>query len=647
MTVNLSALAGAGQQFFDNNGNPLSGGKLWSYEAGTTTPQTTYTNAAGSVAHTNPIVLDSAGRVPGGQIWITAGQNYKFVLMSSTDVQIAVWDNITGINGTGITSNASTVTYDPAGTGAVATNVQSKLRETVSVKDFGAVGDGVTDDTVAIQNALATGKALYFPQPDSFYNVTTNLTINVPFEAGLYRVFGGSGVITLGANSVAEVHPHWWGAEATQVSTIDATVAAKNTAAFNAAFSQSKYVVLPSGNYQIDGTIVIRNSCHGNGNRTVFYPTGNITATSIRGIVNAEIGLFSVNYALVGASSSNICVHIALGSTSLNDQTVACRLHHIYGFNCHRVVQYLPGDLGASWNMTLEYIQGSNCSSYVIYFEADSVSTTLITIKNSGSISSPTGRGIYAINITEVHIYDCYIDNGASSAGSLLYCFAANVDVDGFHVEAHTSTINDSIGAPIWLRTSTGGVTVKNMYFADWTFTPGSAVPVFYMLLEGKSEVGSVSELNITVNNSATKYLANASTATSLNVTQYSPSSFYLAPITASYGVEPAAANISVGTSATTLLTTPLGGAFQVSQQCGLFLVNGVWITDGTYAFTDLILITATGANARTVVTVSSNSIGGAHARTYSISGADIKLAMATATYRVSIKGLMMPRSRA
>ena len=153
MTVNLSPLAGAGQQFFTDTGSPLTGGKLYSYIAGTTTPQTSYTNSAGTVAHTNPIILNAAGRVATGEIWITSGVIYKFVLYTSTDVLIATWDNITGINGTGIATNAINVEYDPAGTGAVSTNVQAKLRQIVSVKDFGAVGDGVTNDLPAFQAA--------------------------------------------------------------------------------------------------------------------------------------------------------------------------------------------------------------------------------------------------------------------------------------------------------------------------------------------------------------------------------------------------------------------------------------------------------------------------------------------------------------
>jgi hypothetical protein len=98
MAVNLSPVGGVAAQFFTNNGVILSGGKIYTYTAGTTTNQATYTSSSGTTAHTNPIILDSAGRVPSGEIWLTDGLQYKFVLKDANDVLIATYDNIVGIN---------------------------------------------------------------------------------------------------------------------------------------------------------------------------------------------------------------------------------------------------------------------------------------------------------------------------------------------------------------------------------------------------------------------------------------------------------------------------------------------------------------------------------------------------------------------
>ena len=87
MAVNLSPLGGAGWQFFDNNGIPLSGGLIYTYAAGTTTPIVTYTTSLGNIANSNPIVLDSAGRPP-NEIWLNGVYNYKFVLQTASAVQI-------------------------------------------------------------------------------------------------------------------------------------------------------------------------------------------------------------------------------------------------------------------------------------------------------------------------------------------------------------------------------------------------------------------------------------------------------------------------------------------------------------------------------------------------------------------------------
>jgi len=220
MTVNLSALAGAGAQFLDNNGAILSGGKLYSYAAGTTTPQTTYTSASGSTAHTNPIILNSAGRVATGEIWLTENVAYKFSLYTSANVLIATYDDIPSINDSiAVNAFASNLanTSDPALgdalvgfrqsnssgnlVGSVGRTVHQKLQEIVSVKDFGAVGDGVTDDTTAIQTAFnslnsAGGGTAYLPA--GTYKVTQialRPTVNVLGDGITSTIIDGQGAV--------------------------------------------------------------------------------------------------------------------------------------------------------------------------------------------------------------------------------------------------------------------------------------------------------------------------------------------------------------------------------------------------------------------------------------------------------------------
>jgi hypothetical protein len=209
MTVNLSMLAGAGAQFFDNSGVILSGGLVYTYAAGTTTPQATYTTSSGGTAHANPIVLDSAGRVPsGGEVWLTDGVAYKFVLKTSAAVTIATYDNVTG-NSNGIlsslaaSSGSSLVGFIQSGTGAVATTVQTKLRESVSVLDFGA-STASADNTTYIQNALtaATGGEVIIPAGNF-----TSGAVTIP-DGTTLRGAGGTltskagvvNLITLGSN---------------------------------------------------------------------------------------------------------------------------------------------------------------------------------------------------------------------------------------------------------------------------------------------------------------------------------------------------------------------------------------------------------------------------------------------------------------
>jgi hypothetical protein len=78
--------------FYDSNGNPLSGGLIYTYAAGTTTPRATFTDSTGLIEMPNPIVLDSAGRA---EFWLDSSVSYKYIVKDSLGNTIRTTDNIT------------------------------------------------------------------------------------------------------------------------------------------------------------------------------------------------------------------------------------------------------------------------------------------------------------------------------------------------------------------------------------------------------------------------------------------------------------------------------------------------------------------------------------------------------------------------
>jgi len=90
-------------------------------------------------------------------------------------------------------AGAGLVGFRQSGTGASARTVLTKLRDVVSVKDFGAVGDGTTDDTTAIQAAITSGYSLVFPAGTYLCN---NLTQSTSFQR-----FYASGSVNLSKNA--------------------------------------------------------------------------------------------------------------------------------------------------------------------------------------------------------------------------------------------------------------------------------------------------------------------------------------------------------------------------------------------------------------------------------------------------------------
>jgi hypothetical protein len=102
VSYNLSPV-GIDSQYINSAGQPLVGGLLWWYLAGTTTLATTATSNSGAVFNPNPIVLNANGSSP-NEIWLAGGQAYKAVLENpppygyTHGTVIATWDGLIGIN---------------------------------------------------------------------------------------------------------------------------------------------------------------------------------------------------------------------------------------------------------------------------------------------------------------------------------------------------------------------------------------------------------------------------------------------------------------------------------------------------------------------------------------------------------------------
>jgi len=227
MSVFLSPIGGASEQFFTDQGVVLAGGLLYTYEAGTTTPQATFTDSTGLTANPNPIVLNSSGRAP-NEIWLQGGQTYKFVIETSNNVTVTpgTWDNIAGINDTSASSGSSsewlaiagTLTYISAtqftisgnqtgtftsqrriqavvgaGTiyGTIASSVFTTLTTVTVVWDSGQLDSGLSAVLVSLltsTNASIPGQFAYFVnvKDPRFGAVGDNVTDDAPaFQAAI------------------------------------------------------------------------------------------------------------------------------------------------------------------------------------------------------------------------------------------------------------------------------------------------------------------------------------------------------------------------------------------------------------------------------------------------------------------------------
>ena len=219
MSYSLSLFAGAGWQFFDNNGTILSGGKLYTYSAGSTTPLMTYTSSTATAVNSNPIILDSAGRVP-AEVWVNSSSIAKFVLKDSSDVLIGTWDNIpslvSSLNLTGV--NNGVVYFNSVGTFSSGTNLTfdgtnlgvagaATIGSNLNVAGPSALTGNVTASGALSVTGTTTLSGAATVQGNTTLNGTLSVAGNVTGTLNVTGTMTTSGTTTLATGSTLTASP--------------------------------------------------------------------------------------------------------------------------------------------------------------------------------------------------------------------------------------------------------------------------------------------------------------------------------------------------------------------------------------------------------------------------------------------------------
>jgi hypothetical protein len=224
-SVKLSPLFNDAQ--LDNNGPPLSGGLVYWYLAGTSTPVTVYAESTGSTVNTNPVVLTTRGE-PTNPIWLPTGVAYKAVLKDSLGNLIRTIDNISGVNDTatpvisewvlyaGPATYINSTQFSVTGDATATFDNGRRVKATVSGTDrYGAVNGasvyalGVTTVTLTLDSGVLDSSlaTVYYgfldPAHPSFDTTGVNANTKSGIQSQTWTAFttgGTSGVYTLTPN---------------------------------------------------------------------------------------------------------------------------------------------------------------------------------------------------------------------------------------------------------------------------------------------------------------------------------------------------------------------------------------------------------------------------------------------------------------
>ena len=428
-------------------------------------------------------------------------------------------------------SNSTNINYVPPFTGGVSETVQNKLAQIVSVKDFGAIGNGIADDTSALTLGNNAPGTLYFPSGN--YKITGNIAFNVPctfdthavliiptgvtvlfnggFTAPVQQAFNctGTGNVTFNAQYTSEGYPEWWGAVTNSGSADCAPM-------INAAIVALKTTKLQAADYYCATTVLMQTACRkligcgigpyaviGDCTRVlVKSSTLNTILIGPNSLPSGGANNFQIdNYVADIHFTRTIAPDVTVGSAAmliqytLYTEIVHCRGHEsMFGFHILATVQThiknsyafrsVPGTGGTDFwygfylDGNISIGSGGNASVYITECDA-----------GAGGLSSTfNASGIYAdggaadLFVTDFENSSCFIGvnlNQTASQNGQVDIHLRNIISDGFNYAGIFITNTSATGA----IEITGGYgapanTANNTSWAIWLNNSKAAVAI-------------------------------------------------------------------------------------------------------------------------------------------------------------------------